>query len=130
PDALADQLKELARRQDELLKREQQLQNLRDDERKRELEKLTREQAALREQAEDLAKSSGNSSSPNATSRMKDIARDMQGATNDLRRQDAKSSESRGRQALEKLRKLTEPGERGAGKDNTSRLQDALAKAK
>jgi DNA repair exonuclease SbcCD ATPase subunit len=54
----------------------------------------------------------------------------MQGATNDLRRQDAKSSESRGRQALEKLQKLTQPGEQAKNKDSgPGRLQDALAKA-
>jgi len=140
-DAAAEKLKELARRQDELLRREQQLQNLPEDQRKRELEKLTREQAELREQAEDLAKSTQNPSSPNATSQMREIARDMQGATNDLRRQDAKSSQSRGRQALEKLQKLTsagdkqresnQPGQRGTSKDpDSARLQDALAKAR
>jgi hypothetical protein len=131
PDAIADKLKELARRQDELLRREQQLQSLAGEERKRELEKLTREQAQLRQEAEDLAKSSKNSSSPNATGQMRDIARDMQGATNDLRRQDARASESRGRQALEKLQKLTQPGQQAADKDaGPGRLQDALAKAR
>ncbi len=131
PDALAEKLRDLARRQDELLRREQALQRLDDQERRRELEKLTREQAELRQQAEDLAKSSQNSSSPNASAQMKDVARDMQGATNDLRRQDAKSSESRGRQALEKLQKMTQPGRDEASKDvGPGRLQDALAKAR
>jgi hypothetical protein len=131
PDEAAEKLRELARRQDELLRREQQLQSLSDDERKRELEKLTREQAELRQEAEDLAKSTKNASSPNASSQMRDIARDMQGATNDLRRQDARSSEARGRQALEKLQKLTQPGQQGAIKDaGEGRLRDALAKAR
>ena len=130
PDALAEKLRELARRQDELLRREQQLQRLPDEAQKRELEKLTREQAQLRQDAEDLTKSTKNSSSPNASAQMQDIARDMQGATNDLRRQDARSSESRGRQALEKLQKLTRPGQQAASKDaGAGRLQDALAKA-
>jgi len=130
PDAIAEKLKELARRQDELLRREQQLQNLPEEERKRELETLTREQAELREQAEDLAKSAQNSSSSNATAQMREIARDMQGATNDLRRQDAKSSQSRGRQALEKLQKLTQPDPRGTDKGAApGQLKDALAKA-
>jgi len=130
PDETAEKLKELARRQDELLRRQQELNNLTEVERKRELEKLTREQAALREQAEDLARSSQNSSSPNASARMKDVARDMQGATNDLRRQDSKSSQSRGRQALEKLQQLTQPDQQGKDKDAASaKLQDALAKA-
>jgi len=132
PDrAMAEKLKELARRQDELLRREQQAQTLPDEEMKRELEKLTREQAELREQAEDLAKSARNSSSPNATSQLRDAARDMQGATNDLRRQDAKASQSRGRQALEKLQTLTQAGQQGTNKDaGSGRLQDALAKAR
>ena len=139
-DAIADKLKELARRQDELLRREQQLQNLSDEERKRELEKLTREQSELRQQAEELTKSaSKNSSSPNATSQLRDVARDMEGATNDLRRQDAKSSQSRGREALEKLQRLssaqgnqrdTKQGQAGAASDpRTARLREALAKA-
>jgi len=132
PDAaMADTLKELARRQDELLRREQQAQTLPDEERRRELEKLTREQAELREQAEDLAKSTQNSASPNATAQLRDAARDMQGATNDLRRQDAKASQSRGRQALEKLQRLTQPGQQGTDKDaGPGRLQDELAKAR
>ena len=141
-DTMADKLKELARRQDELLRREQQLQNLTEEARKREIEKLTREQAELRQQAEDLTKSAAkNSSSPNATSQLRDIARDMEGATNDLRRQDATSSQSRGRQALDRLQRMSNAGagdrdekqkrQPGAGGDpRTDRLQDALAKAR
>jgi DNA repair exonuclease SbcCD ATPase subunit len=128
---MAEKLRELARRQDELLRRQQVLQNLPEEERKRELETLTREQAALREQAEDLAKSSRNGSSPNASAQMRDIARDMQGATNDLRRQDSKSSQSRGRQALEKLQRMTQPGQQPDKKETgPGRLEDALAKAR
>jgi DNA repair exonuclease SbcCD ATPase subunit len=142
PDADAARLKDLARRQDELLRREQQLQNLPEQERRRELEKLIREQAELRQQAEELTKSaSKNSSSPNATSQLRDAARDMEGATNALRRQDAASSQSRGRQALEKLQRLANQGgedrdgtsqpRRGAAADPQSqRLQDALAQAR
>jgi hypothetical protein len=53
-----DKIRELARRQDELLKRQQELaQNraLSEEELKRELEKLTREQNELRQRAEDVA---------------------------------------------------------------------------
>jgi len=53
-----DKIRDLARRQDELLKRQQELaQNhaMSDEELKRELEKLTREQNELRQRAEDLA---------------------------------------------------------------------------
>jgi hypothetical protein len=133
PNTAADTLKALARRQDELLRREQQLQNMTAEERARELEKLTREQAELKQQAEELTKSaSKNSSSPNATSQLRDIARDMEGAANDLRRQDATSSQSRGRQALEKLQRLSSaPGDRDGDKqEGSQRLQDALAKAR
>jgi len=133
-DELAEKLKELARRQDELLRREQQLQNLPEEQRSRELEKLTREQAELRQQAEELTKSaSKNSSSPNATSQLRDVARDMEGATDDLRRQDAKSSQSRGRQALEKLQRLSKAGsdDRDSKEQGEAgRLQEALAKAR
>jgi len=130
-DAMAEKLREMARRQDELLRRQQALQNLPEDERTRELEKLTREQAELREQAEDLAKSSKNASSPNASAQMRDIAKDMQGATNDLRRQDSKSSQSRGRQALDKLQRMTQPGQQQDKKETgPGRLEDALAKAR
>ena len=101
-DPMAERIKELARRQDELLRRQQELQNLPEAERTRELEKLTRDQAALRQQAEEMAKSSSS---------MKDVAQDMQGATNDLRRQDAKGGQARGRQALEKLKKLAGAGD-------------------
>jgi DNA repair exonuclease SbcCD ATPase subunit len=64
----------------------------------------------------------------------------MEGATNDLRRQDAKASQSRGRQALEKLQRLSNAGgdrdgkqqaQRGSAADpQVQRLQDALAKAR
>jgi len=133
-DPIADTLKELARRQDELLRRQQQLDTLTDEQRKRELEKLTREQAALKQQAEELTKSAAKgSSSPNATSQLRDIARDMEGATNDLRRQDAASSQSRGRQALDKLQRLSTAGssERDAKQQGQSgKLEETLAKAR
>jgi hypothetical protein len=65
----------------------------------------------------------------------------MEGAANDLRRQDAKSSQSRGRQALDKLQRLSNAGAgdrdenqkrqpRAGGDPRTDRLQDALAKAR
>ena len=131
PSTTADALKELARRQDELLRREQQLQNMTPQERARELEKLTREQAELRQQAEELTKSAAkNSTSPNATSQLRDIARDMEGAANDLRRQDAKSSQSRGRQALDKLQRLANASGDRDKQGGSQQLQDALTKAR
>lgn len=59
-----DKVRELARRQDQLLKQQQELARNRDrmseEELKRELEKLTREQAELRQRAEDLARQMQN----------------------------------------------------------------------
>jgi len=133
-DSIADKLKELARRQDELLRRQQQLDTLTDAQRKRELDKLTREQAELKQQAEELTKSAAkNSSSPNATSQLRDIARDMESAKNDLRRQDPTSSQSRGRKALDKLQRLSKAG--GSERDSKQpgrlgNLEEALAKAR
>jgi hypothetical protein len=55
-----DKIKDLARRQDELLKRQADLaknrESMTEEELKRELERLTREQADLRQRAEDMAR--------------------------------------------------------------------------
>jgi hypothetical protein len=55
-----DKVRELAQRQDELLKQQQELarnrQNMTEEEIRRQLEKLTREQSELRQRAEDLAR--------------------------------------------------------------------------
>jgi hypothetical protein len=60
PESMLDKIKDLARRQDALLKEQQELARDRDqmtaEELKRELEKLTREQSELRQRAEELAK--------------------------------------------------------------------------
>jgi len=53
---LADKVKELARRQDELNQRQQDAARLSAEERRRALEKLTRDQTELRQKAEELAK--------------------------------------------------------------------------
>ncbi len=143
-DAMADRLKELARRQDELLRRQARLGSLSDEGRRRELETLAREQAQLRQEAEELAKSASRTgSSSDTASRMKDAAHDMEGATNDLRRQDATSGQARGKQALETLQALARErdgaraGEKrderrgGSGADAANaKLQETLAKAR
>ena len=60
PESMLDKIKDLARRQDALLKEQQELARDRDqmtaEELKRELEKLTREQSELRQRAEEMAK--------------------------------------------------------------------------
>ena len=62
-----DKIKDLARRQDELLQRQQELARSRDqmnaDEMKRQLESLTREQNELRQRAEELAQQLARASS-------------------------------------------------------------------
>jgi hypothetical protein len=144
-DAL-DQIAELARRQDEMLRRQQELEQQRLDEaeRARQLEKLTREQAELRQQAEDLARrlskldggqqnrggSPSSSSTGEQTARqLREIAGDMQSAANDLRRRDSRQPGSGGPRALEKLQALErqlrgegeKSGTRGAGSGGSRR---------
>jgi hypothetical protein len=67
-----DKIKELARRQDELLKHQQdfaqQREQMTEEQLKRELEKLTREQSQLRQQAEELAQQMSGQRSSSAAS--------------------------------------------------------------
>jgi hypothetical protein len=123
-DEAAEKIKRLAARQDELLRRQEELgrQPLGEDEKKRQLERLTREQAELRQQAEEMARQmstlqggQSRESGPPAkaqpgadqTSRqLQEIADDMRGATGELRRMDAAGGRTQGNQALEKLKNL------------------------
>jgi hypothetical protein len=120
-DALA-RVRELARRQDELARRQRELaaRNLDPEELKRQLERLTREQMELREQAERLEQQmsarqnqSGqnpNGQNPNGQSgqgqSLRDASDEMRGATSDLRRQDLAGATARGDRAAERLREL------------------------
>jgi hypothetical protein len=134
--ASLDRVKELARRQDELLRRQQELAaqraRLPEDELKRQLESLTRDQLELRQQAEELSrqmtgnqnpasgqqpdqKSGGQQRSASSNSggaggetsrRMRDVSEEMRGAASELRRQDSGQAISRGNRALGKLRDL------------------------
>jgi hypothetical protein len=121
---VTEKIRSLARRQDELLKRQEELarQQLGDDEKRRQLETLTREQSELRQQAEEMARQmsklqggqSRESGSPSKaqsgadqTSRqLQEIADDMRGATGDLRRSDPAGGRARGNDALDKLKRL------------------------
>lgn len=132
-----DQIRDLASRQDELLKRQQTLarQQLPADELKRQLEKLVRDQLALQQRAEELARQmSGSSRQANGAqsgsqqanarqangqppasrsdgqgrevgSRMHAVSEEMASAAGDLQRSTGRASASGGR-ALEKLRDL------------------------
>ncbi len=141
---LLDAIRDLAERQDELLKRQHDLASepLTPADRARELEKLTRDQAALRQQAEELAaqqsgsqtsqqgQASGGGRQGQSGQRMRDVANAMQAATNDLRRNDAGQAGASGSRALSELRALEQ--QLSAGQPDASRraMGDAQLEAR
>jgi hypothetical protein len=134
--ASLDRIKDLARRQDELLRRQQELARVpvAPEERRRELEKLTREQSELRQDAEELARqasqrqpragqpsdarngsrrdadlngqTSGNGGNDVAGKQLRDVSEQMRQAASDLRRGAPEQAGASGGRALEKLRDL------------------------
>jgi hypothetical protein len=120
-----DRIRELARRQEELSKRQRDLAaaDLAPDERKRRLETLMREQTTLREQAEEMARQMGQQSGqPQARqegqqqgsssegraggSEMRGASEQMRNAADDLQRQDPAGAAERAAQAAARLRSL------------------------
>ena len=114
--ALAARQEQLARQQDDLARSGDQLQA---EERRRRLERLTREQSEARRQAEQLAQqmqagrqqgaaSKGQASSSGAAgaSGLRDASEEMQAAAGDLRREDARQASARSARAAERLRSL------------------------
>ncbi len=112
-----DRIRDLARRQDELLKRQQELARgqLSGDALERQLEQLTREQSELRQVAEELARQAssqpaqtGRSSRDNQDSRgqLRDVSDAMRQSAADLRRGAPGEAGSSAGRALEKLRDL------------------------
>ncbi|MBA3298313.1 MAG: hypothetical protein H0U19_15415, partial [Acidobacteria bacterium] len=89
-DAL-DRIKDLARRQEEINRRQRDLAQASADERKRELEKLSRDQEQLRQRAQDLAR---------------DAAEQMRTAANEMRRDDSAAAGQSGMRAAEQLRRM------------------------
>jgi hypothetical protein len=130
-DSALDKIRDLARRQEELNRRQRDLanQNLTAEEMKRQLEKLTREQNELRQQAEDLAEKRDQNASAQARqqaqSGAKSAIEEMKGAANDLRRQDAAGAAARGERAAEQLRR-TEQEMRGSGNAGRDRASGEL----
>jgi hypothetical protein len=140
-DAL-DRIRDLAHRQDELNRAEQQLARNREkmssEELRRQLERLTREQSELRQQAEELARqmqqagrgnqgnqggqgAQGGRGAQNQASRdLRQISEDMQGAAGELRRENPQQASARGSRAAEGLRNL-EQQMRGAQPDDRRR---------
>jgi hypothetical protein len=127
-ESALDRIRDLARRQEELSRRERELANagLPPDEVKRRLEQLTREQTELRERADEIAKQLGQQgarqgqqpksgeSNPSAASQqgdangMRGVSDDMRSAANDLQRQDPASAAARADRAAAQLRRLEE----------------------
>ena len=112
-----DAVKELARRQDELLRRQQDAARgeIAPETRRRELEQLTREQSELRQRAEDLERQMSGRSTGQAAGgggegdnrkQMREISEAMRQAAGDLRRGSAREAGGSGGRALEKLRDL------------------------
>jgi hypothetical protein len=116
-DSALDKIRELARRQEELNRKQRELAAARpeEDALKRQLETLTREQEALRREAEELARrmggqpaqaERGGSQNPAGSGAMRDAASEMGGAAGELQRQSPGSAADRGERAAAGLRRL------------------------
>ncbi len=122
PDAgTLDRIKELARRQDELLKHQQDLARQRaqmtQEELKRELEKLTRDQMELRQQAEELARQmSAQQSSAAASQQPKSEQNGNRGQSGRPQQQGQSGRGSGGGESGRKMRDVSEEM-RGAASD-------------
>ena len=130
-----DRIRDLAKRQEDLNRRQRELaaSNLNPDEMKRQLEKLTREQIALREQTEELLRRNGQggassqapskrpssgegSAQAQGNGALRDAADEMRSAANDLRREAPDEAARNGERAAGQLRRLERQmqGESGA----------------
>ncbi len=102
-------VRELAQRQDDLAREQRRLaqQQLTEEEQRRQLERLTREQEELRQQAEQLARElqrrQAGSQSQQSES-LKEAADRMRGSAGEMRRNDPASASQRGSEAAERLR--------------------------
>ena len=129
-DTALDKIRDLARRQEELSRKQRDLaaSSLAAEERKRQLETLTREQQQLREQAEQLAQQMGTPETTSSQgsqgargtspgtgsagggqqggSEMRGAAEQMREAASDLQRQDVESAAQRSQRAASRLRRL------------------------
>lgn len=125
-DNAFDRIRDLARRQEDLSRRQAELAqaSLGADEMKRQLEKLTREQTALREEAEELLRrngernaspsgrpgrapsGAGGASANQGQDALRDATEQMRSAASDLRRDDPGGAARNGQRAAEQLRRL------------------------
>lgn len=126
----ADRIRDLARRQEELSRQQRDLaaSSAAEEERKRQLERLTREQADLREQAEQLLaqmRQGGAGGAGSGESGMQQASDRMRQATGELRKDDATSAARSGERAAEQLRRLEEQV-RGSGQGAGQRSEGEL----
>jgi len=114
-ESALERIRDLARRQEELSRRQRELANaaLSAEEMKRQLEKLMREQHALREQVEEMAREMGEAQrggthqqGQSGGGEMRDASEQMRNAVNDLQRQDPKTAADRAERAAAELRRL------------------------
>ena len=110
-----DGIRELARRQEALARQQRELaknqSGLTAEEIKRQLERLTRDQNELRQQAEELARKSGQGGqggqgSSGEQQKLRAASEEMRNAEGDLRRQDPQQASARGDRASQQLRSL------------------------
>lgn len=109
-----EKIRELARRQDAINRRQEELarsaDRLDDEEIKRQLERLTREQNELRAQADELRRqiqsSPGGGQESGSARRLREVAEAMGRAARGGRQRDAQEAAARGREAAEGLREV------------------------
>jgi hypothetical protein len=117
-----ERIRELARRQDALNRQQRDLardrERLSEDELKRQLERLTRDQNELRQQAQQLAQqmqtgksgqsgqSSSGASPQDESRRLREISEDMRNAATGMRQQNGDQASENGTRALDRLRDL------------------------
>lgn len=117
---LADRIRELARRQEEINRQQQALAKASAEERKRQLDKLAREQEELQRETQAVG--------GQADDRASAAASQMGQAAGDMRRDDRDSAAQRGQRAADALRRL-EQQMRGGQADAGQRAADLQAEA-
>jgi len=151
-DNALDRIRDLARRQEDLSRRQAELAqaSLGADEMKRQLEKLSREQTALREEAEELLRrngernasprgrsgqapsGAGGASANQAQDALRDATEQMRSAASDLRRNDPGGAARNGQRAAEQLRRLDRQaqGQNVGASADARQLTDQLDQAR
>lgn len=139
PASALDGIRDLARRQEELARRQQGSGALPEDERRRELERLAREQEQLQRELEQSARQQGQTATSQAGGRsgrdaqttMRRALEQMQRASADLQRRDPARAAASAAAAAAQLRQAEAqlqngPRESGAPNGETRKLAEAL----